>query len=56
MSAGGDDVWPHDERNHGPSWRPVESKHWTVFLSQEHPAGTACCYQNVQIKMTCYAM
>lgn len=37
--AGGSHVWQHDKRNLGPSWRVVQSKHWTLCITKEHSAG-----------------
>lgn len=41
MFSGCDDVWQHDERNHGPSRWTFKSKHWTLCLTEEYTAGIA---------------
>lgn len=39
MFSGCDDVWQHDEGNHGPSRWTFKSKHWTLCLTEEYTAG-----------------
>lgn len=36
----GDNVWQHDERSHGSSWRVIQPKHWTMFPTKEYPPGS----------------